>query len=108
MTNIALFLVMSLVWGLTWIAAKAGVSADLDALAAYVASLNSFATSPYRTSTGALSTAATAGKTLFTNLGCGTCHAGAAAPSCPGEPNGHSAGPSAWNAVRGPTPRTSA
>ncbi len=57
---------------------KAGVSADLDALAAYVASLNAFSVSPYRSSTGALSTAAAAGKTVFTNLGCGTCHAGAA------------------------------
>jgi hypothetical protein len=58
--------------------AKAGVSADLDALAAYVASLNAFSTSPYRTSAGALSTAAAAGRTVFTNLGCGSCHAGAA------------------------------
>jgi len=57
---------------------KAGVSTDLDALAAYVASLNSFATSPFRTSAGALSNAATAGKTVFTNLGCASCHAGAA------------------------------
>ncbi|HUL64766.1 MAG TPA: PA14 domain-containing protein [Burkholderiaceae bacterium] len=57
---------------------KAGVSTDLDALAAYVASLSSFASSPFRSSTGALSTAATAGKTVFTNLGCGACHAGAA------------------------------
>ena len=33
---------------------KAGVSADLDALAAYVASLSTFAPSPYRTAGGAL------------------------------------------------------
>jgi hypothetical protein len=57
---------------------KAGISTDLDALAAYVSSLNAFSTSPFRTSAGALSTAATAGKTVFTNLGCGSCHAGAA------------------------------
>ena len=57
---------------------KAGVSADLDAMAAYVASLNTFSTSPFRTSAGALSTAANAGKTVYTNLGCGSCHAGAA------------------------------
>ncbi len=57
---------------------KAGSSADLDALAAYVASLNAFDASPYRTATGALTSAATAGKTLFTSMNCGRCHSGAA------------------------------
>ncbi|HEU0202797.1 MAG TPA: PA14 domain-containing protein [Burkholderiaceae bacterium] len=57
---------------------KAGRSADLDALAAYVASLTSFDTSPYRTSSGALTSAADAGKTLFQNLDCGSCHSGTA------------------------------
>ncbi|HKU12797.1 MAG TPA: PA14 domain-containing protein [Steroidobacteraceae bacterium] len=56
--------------------AKAGVSADLDALAAYVASLNTFSQSPYRNANGTLTTAATAGRTVFQNAGCGSCHAG--------------------------------
>jgi len=57
---------------------KAGRSADLDALAAYVASLNAFDASPYRTAGGALTGAASAGKTLFTSMKCGSCHSGAA------------------------------
>ena len=57
---------------------KAGVSADLDALAAYVASLSSFAPSPARPSASTLSSAATAGKALFTSMNCGFCHSGAA------------------------------
>ena len=56
---------------------KAGLSADLDALAAYVGSLGSFDPSPYRPSSSTLSTAAAAGKTLFRDLNCGSCHAGA-------------------------------
>jgi YVTN family beta-propeller protein len=55
---------------------KAGVSADLDAMAAYVASLNAFDASPYRTSTGSLSATGAAGKALFTTLNCASCHAG--------------------------------
>ncbi len=58
--------------------AKAGVSADLDALAAYVASLNSFAPSAARSSSGALSTAASAGRTVFINQQCVACHTGVA------------------------------
>ena len=57
---------------------KAGRSADLDALAAYVASLTTFDNSPYRTSSGALTSAASAGKTLFTSMNCGSCHSGTA------------------------------
>ena len=57
--------------------AKAGVSADLDALAAYVASLAAFQNSPYRSSSGALTTAATQGRTVFETAGCGSCHGGA-------------------------------
>ena len=57
---------------------KAGRSADLDALAAYVASLSTFDASPYRTASGALTSAASAGKTLFTSMNCGSCHSGAA------------------------------
>jgi YVTN family beta-propeller protein len=57
--------------------AKAGVSADLDALAAYVSSLTTFDKSPYRTSGGALTAAATAGKTIFQSMNCAQCHGGA-------------------------------
>jgi YVTN family beta-propeller protein len=57
---------------------KAGRSADLDALAAYVASLTAFDSSPYRTASGALTSAASAGKALFTSMNCGSCHSGAA------------------------------
>jgi mono/diheme cytochrome c family protein len=55
---------------------KAGVSADLDALAAYVASLTTFSQSPYRNADGSLTATATQGRTVFQNAGCGTCHAG--------------------------------
>jgi YVTN family beta-propeller protein len=58
-------------------AAKAGRSADLDALAAYVASLNSFAVSPKRNGDGSLTADAQAGKTIFTNANCAQCHGGA-------------------------------
>jgi YVTN family beta-propeller protein len=57
---------------------KAGVSADLDALAAYIASLNTFAPSPYRNADGTLSTAAQAGRAVFQAKNCAQCHAGAA------------------------------
>ena len=56
---------------------KAGVSADLDALAAYVASLTTFSQSPHRNADGALTTLATQGRTVFQNANCGSCHAGA-------------------------------
>lgn len=56
---------------------KTGVSADLDALAAYVGSLNSFANSPTRNADGTLNAAAIAGKTLFKQAKCDTCHGGA-------------------------------
>ncbi len=58
--------------------AKTGVSADLDALAAYVASLNAFDQSPARPSNGALSTLANEGRTVFTSLNCASCHGGTA------------------------------
>ena len=57
---------------------KAGVSADLDALAAYVTALNSFAASPYRNVDGTLTPAAQAGKTIFQNQNCAQCHSGVA------------------------------
>lgn len=55
---------------------KAGLSADLDALAAYVASLDSFATSPFRTGSGALTPDAVLGRDLFRTEGCASCHSG--------------------------------
>ncbi len=58
-------------------ARKVGLSADLDALAAYVASLNTFAPSPARPSATTLSSAAAAGRTVFTSLNCAACHSGA-------------------------------
>ncbi|GFE89875.1 PA14 domain-containing protein [Steroidobacter agaridevorans] len=57
-------------------ATKAGVSADLDALAAYVASLSTFPNSPYRSSSGALTTEGSRGRTVFETAGCGSCHSG--------------------------------
>jgi mono/diheme cytochrome c family protein len=56
--------------------AKAGVSADLDALAAYVASLTTFSQSPYRNADGSLTAMAVQGRSVFQSAGCGTCHAG--------------------------------
>ncbi|OUS25774.1 hypothetical protein A9Q99_20175 [Gammaproteobacteria bacterium 45_16_T64] len=53
---------------------KAGLSTDLDAMAAYLASLSTIEASPERN--GALSTLATEGQALFTAEGCSTCHAG--------------------------------
>ena len=55
--------------------AKAGLSADLDALAAYVASLNAFDPTPWRGAGGVLSASASAGRTVFA-LQCTACHGG--------------------------------
>lgn len=57
---------------------KAGLSADLDALAAYVSSLTTEPPSPFRGPLGELPPAAEAGRLLFESmaLGCTTCHAG--------------------------------
>ncbi len=57
---------------------KAGVSAELDAMAAYVNSLSVFDPSPNRPTAAALSAAASAGRTVFTALSCASCHGGAA------------------------------
>jgi YVTN family beta-propeller protein len=57
---------------------KAGQSAELDALAAYVASLSEFAPSPHRNADGTLTAAAAAGKPLFQSKGCASCHGGSA------------------------------
>jgi YVTN family beta-propeller protein len=56
---------------------KAGASADLDALAAYLQSLDTFDPSPFRNGDGTLTADGAAGKVLFQNLGCGSCHSGA-------------------------------
>lgn len=56
--------------------AKAGKSEDLDALAAYITSLNDFEKSPYRTSNGNLTAEGIAGKQLFFDLECISCHGG--------------------------------
>lgn len=57
---------------------KAGLSAELDALAAYVASLGNshVPRSPHRSANGTLSPAALAGQTLFQQMNCATCHSG--------------------------------
>ena len=57
---------------------KAGVNADLDALAAYVGSLVQVHPSPYRNPDGTLSPAAAAGKAIFAraDVGCARCHSG--------------------------------
>ncbi len=63
---------------------KAGVSADLDALAAYVASLERVRRQPVpQPAPAALSTLATEGKAVFTTLNCASCHGGAASRTVP-------------------------
>ena len=57
---------------------KAGLSADLDALAAYVKSLNTFSSSPLRNPDGTLTAAATAGRSVFVAKDCASCHGGSA------------------------------
>ncbi len=59
-------------------APKAGLSAELDALAAYVASLGaqSVPKSPFRTASGAFTSQGQAGQAVFESLNCATCHAG--------------------------------
>ena len=58
--------------------AKAGLSSDLDALAAYVASLDTFAASPHRAADGSLTADGVAGKAIFQGLNCAECHRGPA------------------------------
>lgn len=57
---------------------KAGRSADLDALASYVASLGAsdIPRSPFRNSNGTMTAAAINGQGYFTSKGCATCHSG--------------------------------
>lgn len=56
--------------------AKAGKSAELDALAAYVTSLDRVHTSPHRDRDGSLTDAGWRGRALFESSGCTTCHGG--------------------------------
>lgn len=56
---------------------KAGLSDDLDALAAYVESLDTALPSPLRAGNGELTPEAAQGRTTFTNSGCASCHSGA-------------------------------
>ncbi len=57
-------------------APKAGLSEDLDALAAYVASLDVFPRSPFRAADGGLTSDAEAGRAIFNRaeVGCADCH----------------------------------
>jgi len=55
---------------------KAGVSPELDALAAYVNSLQDSGRSPDRQPDGAMTPEALAGQAIFSSLGCGGCHVG--------------------------------
>jgi Chitobiase/beta-hexosaminidase C-terminal domain/Bacterial Ig-like domain/PKD domain/RoxA-like, cytochrome c-like len=56
---------------------KAGRSAELDALAAYVSTLKTVPTSPYRNADGTMTSDAIAGQAIFNSAGCATCHSGA-------------------------------
>ncbi len=62
---------------------KAGLSAELDNLAAYLASLdlNTVPRSPHRAADGGLSAAGQRGAVLFQSLNCASCHAGTAGVS---------------------------
>ena len=55
---------------------KAGMNADLDALAAYVTSLSETVDSPLRKADGNLTAAAEAGKEIFKTANCAQCHSG--------------------------------
>lgn len=57
---------------------KAGLSAELDALAAYVRSLDAHLPSPHREPDGSLGPAALRGRAIFEAAGCPSCHSGPA------------------------------
>ena len=59
-------------------APKAGLSADLDAMAAYVNSLTSAGTSPFRNADGSLTSNGEAGRDIFIAQNCASCHSGTA------------------------------
>ena len=56
---------------------KAGLSAELDAMAAYLASLDTFAPSPHRNADGSMTADGVAGRAIFQAQGCAQCHGGA-------------------------------
>ena len=53
---------------------KAGLSADLDALAAFIAALDQVPDSPYRNADGTLNAYGMAGLNVFVNENCANCH----------------------------------
>jgi DNA-binding beta-propeller fold protein YncE len=55
---------------------KEGKSPELDALAAYVSSLDQYSPSPFRNADGTLTPDGVAGRAIFRRLGCGFCHTG--------------------------------
>jgi YVTN family beta-propeller protein len=55
---------------------KAGLDPDLDALAAFVTSLDAYHASPFRNADGTLTADGVAGRAIFKKLGCGFCHTG--------------------------------
>ena len=55
---------------------KTGLSGDLDALAAYVTSLDTFSESPHRDADGTLTADGVAGKAIFEAISCSQCHSG--------------------------------
>lgn len=55
---------------------KTGVSPDLDALVAYLESLDTFPASPHREPDGQMTPQAIAGQTHFQTLDCASCHSG--------------------------------
>jgi cytochrome c peroxidase len=57
-------------------ATKAGASVDLDALAAFVGSLDRVQRSPFRAAGGSLTADGEAGEKIFARLGCDACHGG--------------------------------
>lgn len=57
-------------------ASKAGLDADLDALAAFVTSLDAVHRSPHRNDDGSMTEDAVAGEAIFARLACDTCHGG--------------------------------
>ncbi len=56
---------------------KTGLSAPLDAMAAYIDTLDDHGASPYRQANGALTAQAVAGRQVFETYSCATCHSGA-------------------------------
>ncbi|MEQ9080269.1 MAG: PKD domain-containing protein [Sandaracinaceae bacterium] len=60
----------------TFGAPKAGLSPDLDALAAYVTSLDAHLPSPHRAPDGSLTEAGARGRVIFEAAGCESCHSG--------------------------------